>query len=100
MAELGSITWNHTRGYVPLATTAQRFSELHPDTTIRWENRPWQQSADAPIEDIAGQVANSVGVSHHSYHCAGPKAKRYLFVGIGAILVALALLGIGRKQAS
>jgi multiple sugar transport system substrate-binding protein len=34
MIELTGITWNHTRGYLPMISTAQRFSELHPEISI------------------------------------------------------------------
>lgn len=54
MIALKGITWNHTRGYVPMAATAQRFCELHPDVEIRWEKRSLQQFADAPVEKLAG----------------------------------------------
>ena len=39
MIELRGITWNHTRGYLPMAATAQRFSEMHPGVSIHWEKR-------------------------------------------------------------
>jgi multiple sugar transport system substrate-binding protein len=55
MTELRGITWNHTRGFVPMVATAQRFSELHPDIEIRWEKRSLQQFADWPIEKLAEQ---------------------------------------------
>jgi multiple sugar transport system substrate-binding protein len=54
MTELRGITWNHTRGFLPMVATAQRFSELHPDVEIRWEKRSLQQFADWPIERLAG----------------------------------------------
>jgi multiple sugar transport system substrate-binding protein len=50
---LTGITWNHTRGFLPLVATAQRFSELHPDVTIEWQKRSLQEFADAPIERLA-----------------------------------------------
>ncbi|MEO8657210.1 MAG: carbohydrate ABC transporter substrate-binding protein [Bryobacteraceae bacterium] len=53
MIELTGITWNHTRGYLPMLATAQRFSELHPAIEIRWEKRSLQQFADSPIEKLA-----------------------------------------------
>ncbi|HEU5015038.1 MAG TPA: extracellular solute-binding protein [Roseiflexaceae bacterium] len=52
---LRGITWNHTRGYVPLVATAQRFSELHPGVTIEWRTRSLQEFADYPIERLAEQ---------------------------------------------
>jgi multiple sugar transport system substrate-binding protein len=53
MNEVRGITWNHTRGFLPMAATAQRFCELHPDVEIRWEKRSLQQFADWPIERLA-----------------------------------------------
>lgn len=53
MTGLTGITWNHTRGYLPMAATAQRFSELHPDISIRWEKRSLQSFADFPVEKLA-----------------------------------------------
>lgn len=53
MTELTGITWNHTRGYLPMVATAQRYSELHPDTAIRWDKRSLQQFADWPIQKLA-----------------------------------------------
>jgi multiple sugar transport system substrate-binding protein len=104
--ELRGITWNHTRGYLPMVATAQRFSELHPGVTISWERRSLQRFADFPVERLAekydllvidhpsagsvavhgsllpldgllpaeflaGQAANSVGLSRSSYFFAG-----------------------------
>jgi multiple sugar transport system substrate-binding protein len=53
MIEITGITWNHTRGYLPMVATAQRFSELHPDVSITWHKRSLQQFADAPLTDLA-----------------------------------------------
>ena len=53
MIELTGITWNHTRGYLPVVATAQRYSELHPDVSITWHKRSLQQFADAPLTDLA-----------------------------------------------
>src|ERR1035441_384374 len=55
MVELTGITWNHTRGYLPMVATAQRFSELHPDISIVWQKRSLQQFADAPLADLASR---------------------------------------------
>jgi multiple sugar transport system substrate-binding protein len=53
MIELRGITWNHSRGFLPMVATAQRFSELHPEIGIHWEKRSLQQFADLPIRDLA-----------------------------------------------
>jgi multiple sugar transport system substrate-binding protein len=50
---LKGITWNHSRGFVPMAATAQRFSELNPSVTITWEKRSLQQFADLSIQQLA-----------------------------------------------
>lgn len=50
---LRGITWNHTRGLLPLLATAQRFSETHSVVQISWEKRSLQEFADAPIERLA-----------------------------------------------
>lgn len=53
MKKLKGITWNHTRGLLPMVATAQRFTELYPDVEISWEKRSLQEFADASIEDLA-----------------------------------------------
>jgi multiple sugar transport system substrate-binding protein len=49
---LRGITWNHTRGYLPMVATSQRYSELFPDVTIQWEKRSLQEFADVPIQAL------------------------------------------------
>ncbi len=51
--KLKGITWNHTRGLLPVVATAQRFSELYPDVEISWEKRSLQDFADSNIESLA-----------------------------------------------
>lgn len=56
MAELRTlkgITWNHTRGYLPLVAAAQRFSDARPGVDIVWQRRSLQEFADFPIERLA-----------------------------------------------
>ncbi len=50
---LRGITWNHSRGFVSVVATAQRFSEIYPDVEIIWEKRSLQEFADAPIQGLA-----------------------------------------------
>jgi multiple sugar transport system substrate-binding protein len=50
---LRGITWNHSRGFVPMVATAQRFSELNPAISISWEKRSLQQFADLSIQQLA-----------------------------------------------
>lgn len=53
MKKLKGITWNHTRGLLPMVATAQRFTELYPDVEISWEKRSLQDFADSNIESLA-----------------------------------------------
>lgn len=53
MTKLHGITWDHTRGLLPMVATAQRFGELHPEVEIVWEKRSLQEFADRPIQDLA-----------------------------------------------
>jgi len=50
---LRGITWNHSRGYSPMAATAQRFSELHPAISIEWEKHSLRTFEDSPVEKLA-----------------------------------------------
>ena len=53
--ELAGITWDHTRGYLPLVATAQRFCELNGDITIHWKKRSLQEFADFPLKNLIEQ---------------------------------------------
>ncbi len=53
--ELRGLTWNHTRGFIPMVATAQRFEELHPDIRITWDKRSLQAFADEPIDELAAR---------------------------------------------
>jgi len=50
---LTGITWNHTRGYLPLVAASQRFADQDPGIEIVWHKRSLQEFADAPIERLA-----------------------------------------------
>jgi multiple sugar transport system substrate-binding protein len=52
-ATLNGITWNHSRGYLPLVATAQRFMDRYPGVTIDWQKRSLQAFADEPVERLA-----------------------------------------------
>lgn len=52
---LRGITWKHTRGLLPMLSTAQRFEEIHPRVTIAWETRSLQSFADEPLETLAAR---------------------------------------------
>jgi len=53
MTNLRGIAWNHTRGFVSVVATAQRFEELHPEVSIQWEKRSLQAFADASMAELA-----------------------------------------------
>jgi multiple sugar transport system substrate-binding protein len=55
MIHLKGIAWNHTRGFVSVVATAQRFEELHPGVSISWAKRSLQAFADASMETLASQ---------------------------------------------
>ncbi len=53
MTTLRGMTWNHTRGYLPMVATAQRFTEIHPDIEIVWEKRSLKAFEEFPVEKLA-----------------------------------------------
>ena len=52
---LTGITWNHTRCFLPLVATAQRFAEIHMGVEIVWQKRSLQAFGDQPLEQLAPQ---------------------------------------------
>jgi multiple sugar transport system substrate-binding protein len=52
-AALTGITWNHTRGYVPVLAAAQHFMDEHPHVSIEWQKRSLKDFGDFPIERLA-----------------------------------------------
>ena len=53
--KLRGITWNHSRGYVPMIASAQRFVEKHPEVEIVWTKRSLQEFADSPLNELVEQ---------------------------------------------
>ncbi|MDQ5980094.1 MAG: multiple sugar transport system substrate-binding protein [Verrucomicrobiota bacterium] len=51
--QLRGMTWGHTRGYLPVVATAQRFSELNPGVEIVWEKRSLKAFEVFPVEKLA-----------------------------------------------
>ncbi len=47
------MTWGHTRGFLPVVATAQRFQELHPGIEIVWEKRSLKAFEEFPVEKLA-----------------------------------------------
>jgi multiple sugar transport system substrate-binding protein len=60
---LKGITWGHSRGFLPLVATAQRFHETHPDVRVEWSIRSLQEFADFSIVDLA-QVYDLIVIDH------------------------------------
>lgn len=52
---LKGMTWDHSRGFVSVVATSQRFHELNPHIDIQWSKRSLQEFADHPIDDLANQ---------------------------------------------
>ncbi len=50
---LRGMTWSHTRGFLPVVATAQRYQELHPDIEIIWEKRSLKGFEEFPVEKLA-----------------------------------------------
>lgn len=55
MITLKGMAWNHTRGFVSVVATAQRFEELNTDIRIIWEKRSLQAFADASIVELSSK---------------------------------------------
>lgn len=53
LVKLRGITWNHSRGFIPMVATAQRFGELNPEVEIIWSKRSLQDFADKPLGELA-----------------------------------------------
>jgi len=50
---LTGITWNHSRGLVPLVATAQRVMDADPEVAIAWQTRSLKEFGDFPIQRLA-----------------------------------------------
>jgi len=73
---LRGMTWDHTRGYLPLVATAQRFSELNPVIAIEWEKRSLKAFEEFPVEKLAADY--DLVVLDHPF--VGHAAKHALFL--------------------
>ncbi|CAH1655305.1 ABC transporter substrate-binding protein [Chelatococcus asaccharovorans] len=51
---LRGMTWDHPRGYDPLARGAAGFAARYPGLTIEWDKRSLREFGEAPLEDYAG----------------------------------------------
>ncbi|WP_114782923.1 ABC transporter substrate-binding protein [Botryobacter ruber] len=80
--KLRGITWDHSRGLVPMVATAQRFGELHPEVDIQWVKRSLQDFADKPL----GQLASDFDMIVIDHPWAGFVAKNQTLVPLDEYL--------------
>jgi multiple sugar transport system substrate-binding protein len=98
---LRGITWNHTRGYVPLVATAQRFEDLIGGVEIVWQKRSLKDFGDAPLDKMTQDF--DLIVIDHPY--AGHAAARRILEPLenhlpAAFLSELAAASVGRSYES
>lgn len=55
MNTLRGITWNHTRGYAPLAVTSKVWNDYYPDVEIQWSIRSLWSFGEEALEQLAHQ---------------------------------------------
>src|SRR5208283_4346193 len=69
---LRGMTWDDARGYLPLAATARRFSELNPGVAIEWGKRSLKSFEEFPVEQLAADydlvVLDHPFVGHAAKH--------------------------------
>jgi multiple sugar transport system substrate-binding protein len=53
MTQLRGITWNHTRGYAPMAVTAQVYADrFGADVEVHWERRSLWAFGEQPLDEL------------------------------------------------
>lgn len=52
MTTLRGITWNHTRGYAPMAVTGQVFADRHPGIEVVWDRRSLWAFGEQSLEEV------------------------------------------------
>lgn len=79
---LKGITWDHSRGFVPMLATSQRFSEMYPEVEIAWHKRTLQEFADQSI----GMLAEAYDLIVLDHPWIGLAAEEALLVPLEAHL--------------
>ncbi|MFC1692090.1 extracellular solute-binding protein [Candidatus Latescibacterota bacterium] len=79
---LKGITWDHTRGYLPMVATSQRFHEWHPGVEFEWEKRSLKDFGDADI----GHLARSYDLLVLDHPFAGYASKKGILIPIDEYL--------------
>lgn len=95
MVRLLGTTWNHTRGYAPLAATASAYHLDHPEVDIQWEKRSLQEFADFLIDTLA-ESYDLVIVDHPS---VGACAADHSFLPLDEFLPAESLSTLAEQSA-
>ena len=78
MTKLRGITWSHSRGYLPMVATAQRYQELNPGVEIHWDRRSLRQFEEVSIEKLA-QSYDLLVIDHPFM---GKAAKERIFLPV------------------
>ena len=94
MIQLIGTTWDHTRGYAPLAATAQAYHRDHPEVSIQWKRRSLQDLADFPIEALA-ESHDLVVIDHPS---VGAAAHNQCFLALDELLPAESLATLAEQS--
>ena len=94
MIRLLGTTWNHTRGYAPLAATANAYHVDHPAVDIQWERRSLQDLADFPIETLAENY-DLVVIDHPS---VGAAAASRCFLPLDELLPVESLSTLAKQS--
>lgn len=79
---LRGITWDHTRGILPLQAAAQRFNELNPDIQIHWDKRSLKGFEDFPI----GKLAENYDLLVIDHPFIGEAASKQVFAPLNDLL--------------
>lgn len=71
---LRGISWNHTRGYVPLVATAQRFEDLFEGVEISWDKRSLREFGDLSVAELIAKFDLLVIDHPHVGHLASHRS--------------------------
>ena len=86
---LQGIAWDHSRGFVPMVATSQRYHELHPEVDIAWSKRTLQEFADKPL----AQLVEEFDLLVIDHPCVGLVARAGLLLDLAGFLPAEFLAG-------
>lgn len=81
---LRGMTWAHTRGFLPLVATAQRYQELNPEVEIVWEKRSLADFEHYSLAELAARY--DLLVIDHPF--VGGAAERGLLLPLDDLLPA------------